>query len=236
MSLGRFALVVSCEHASRACPPEFDTSGIDPEVFETHAAWDPIAPEVAQAVAKAFSAPLFLGRWTRLFCDLNRSPDAPDAVPGLAFGVVVPSNAALDARARAARIEAHHAPHWNGVRNAITAGLERAPVLHLSVHSFVESYQGRFREVDLGVLVDPVTPLEGPISKLLVERLRGERPYLVRENEPYDGRADGLTTGMRREFPADRYAGVEIEISQRHMSGGAAVGKVLIAALRDLVI
>lgn len=230
----RFALVVSCEHASNARPAEFDTTGIAAADFETHAAWDPGARPVAERVAQRFGAPLVLGQWTRLFCDLNRSPTNLEVVPSMAFGVAIASNAALDPAARARRIAAHHAPYWDAVRGHIRAGLERADaVLHFSVHSFVESYQGRHREVDLGILVDPAAPLEAEISAHLQTHLTG---FLVRENEPYDGRADALTTALRGELPAARYAGVELEINQRHLGRLDPVGDAVVAALAGLVL
>ena len=36
----------------------------------------------------------------------------------------------------------------------------------------------------------------------------------MRRNAPYRGDADGLTTALRRERPASRYCGVELELNQ----------------------
>lgn len=209
-----WSLVVSCEHASASWPEEAPPSGLDPSVFETHAAWDPGARPVAVFVAEQAAAPLFLGRFTRLFVDLNRSPTSPEAVPARAFGVDVPANAALSAEECAARVERFHAPYWNEVRAALQAGLQNAVrVLHLSVHSFVPVYGAKPRDLDLGLLFDPTRPLEQLIADRMYRALSGS--FVVRENEPYDGRADALTTALRLELTADRYAGVEIEINQR---------------------
>jgi predicted N-formylglutamate amidohydrolase len=231
----RLALVVSCEHASNACPPDFDTTGIDPAVFETHSAWDPGARPIAERIAQHFGAPVAYGRWTRLYCDLNRSPSNPEVVPSHAFGVDIPSNVHLDAAARAARVEAHHRPYWDQVRGLIHAGLAQAEVvLHLSVHSFVEVYQGRHRAVDLGILIDPAAPREAELSRALMAGLAGS-PYLVQENEPYDGRADALTAALRLELPPERYAGVELELSHRHLGRLDALGDTLIPALAAIL-
>lgn len=231
----RLALVVSCEHASNACPPDFDTAGIDAAVFETHSAWDPGARPVAERIARHFGAPAVYGRWTRLYCDLNRSPSNPEVVPDHAFGVDIPSNVRLDRAARAARVEAHHRPYWDEVRSLIHAGLAQAEVvLHLSVHSFVEEYQGRHRAVDLGILMDPAAPREAEVSHALRVGLAGA-PYLVQENEPYDGRADALTTALRHELPRERYAGVELELSQRHLARLDVLGDALLHALGPIL-
>jgi predicted N-formylglutamate amidohydrolase len=231
----RLALVVSCEHASNARPLDFDTTGIDDAVFETHSAWDPGARPIAERIARHFGAPAAYGRWTRLYCDLNRSPSNPEVVPDHAFGVDIPSNRHLDADARAARVEAHHRPYWDEVRGLIHDGLAQAEVvLHLSVHSFVEVYQGRHRAVDLGILIDPAAPREAEFSRALMAGLAGS-PYLVQENEPYDGRADALTAALRTELPPERYAGVELELSHRHLGRLDALGDALIPALAAIL-
>ena len=59
----------------------------------------------------------------------------------------------------------------------------------------------------------------------------------VRFNYPYAGRADGLTTALRRRFPDAAYAGIELEINQRHpLSGGREwrrLRRTLAAALQS---
>lgn len=217
MASPSIALIVSAEHASNARPPEFAASGVPPEVWDTHAAWDPGAREVATHLASRLGAPLFLGRFTRLYVDLNRSPVSPECVPARAFGVDVPLNRGLSPAAIAQRIAEHHRPHWDGVRAAVRQALAAGQgVLHISVHSFVEVYEGRHRPVDLGVLIDPAQVFE----KRLADRLHpglAATGLLVRENEPYDGRADALTTALRQELWGSDYAGIEIEINQRHL-------------------
>lgn len=231
----RWSLVVSCEHASRRWPSELSRAGLDDAVLETHAAWDPGAQEVAQAVAGALGAPLFLGRYTRLFVDLNRSPGSEESVPVRAFGVEVVPNQGLTADARARRISAHHTPYWSAVKKAVQAGLQRGDrVLHLSVHSFVEEYAGQKRELDLGLLYDPASALEHEAAALLAPVL-SRAGYVVRDNEPYDGRADALTTALRGELLPGAYAGVELEISQRLLGSIETVGATVAAAVRGLV-
>lgn len=223
-------LVVSVEHASNRWPAEVADPGLPDDVYASHAAWDPAALPVARAVADALGAPLFEGRYTRLFVDLNRSPSSPECVPRRAFGVDVPGNVALDAAAVAARIAAHHAPYWSAVEAAVRARLDRG-VLHLSVHSFTDVYEGRVRAVDLGLLVDPERPLEARFSSLARAAWANTR-FDVRENEPYDGRADALTTALRGQLPAERYAGVELEISHRHLGALDEIAAMTIALVR----
>lgn len=72
-----FSLVLSCEHATDALPP--DLSGklvIDPERARSHRGWDPGALEVARALAGLTGAPLVAGVVNRLVVDLNRTRGA----------------------------------------------------------------------------------------------------------------------------------------------------------------
>ena len=61
--------------------------------------------------------------------------------------------------------------------------------------------------------------------------------FALRRNSPYRGTADGLTTALRRRYPANRYIGIEVEMNQRLMKSGDfdSVVRVLIESLRNLV-
>lgn len=229
-------VLITVEHASNAVPAGMDL-GVAPDVLDSHVAWDPGAPEVASIIAAELSAPLFLGRYTRLVADLNRSPENPAAVPEVAFGVPVPANTGLAPEARAARLRRFHTPYWERVRSTIegafAVGRPERCVLHLSVHSFTGEFAGEVREMSLGVMLDPDRALERHASDLLLEHLRRLGVHAV-ENEPYDGRGDALVAALRRRLPGDRYAGVQIEISQNHLEEIDALGHRLLETVQWL--
>ena len=228
-----FSVVVSCEHASNAVPPELDL-GVPAAVLDTHAAWDPGARPVAELVAAALGAPLFLGEWTRLVADLNRSPDNPAAVPEVAFDVPVPGNAGLSPDARAARLARYHTPYWSAVTGCVADRLAGdARVLHLAIHSFTGEFRGEVRPMSLGVMFDPARPLEQRVADVLLRDLDRQGVRAV-ENGPYDGRHDALCTALRARFAPDRYAGLIIELSQNHLGEIEALGGRLLSALRRL--
>lgn len=211
-------IVVSAEHASRDVPEGLGDLGVGADVFDSHVVWDPGAAEVASLLAKGYGdAPLILGSHSRLVADLNRSPTNLEAVPPHAFGVDVPGNTGLTETERAARMLEYHEPYWDWIRDQIRAGEALGKsVLHWSIHSFTPIYQGQYREVDIGLLIDPDREIDHAISDQLKAVLRHEG-FVVQFNEPYDGRMDGLTTAMRNEFAADLYIGLEIEINQRYL-------------------
>lgn len=229
-------VVISVEHASNAVPSGMDL-GVPPAVLDTHVAWDPGAPEIASIIAAELSAPLFLGRYTRLVADLNRSPDNPEAVPEVAFGVPIPANTGLTPEQRAARLRRFHEPYWTRVRStiegALAVGKSDSCVLHLSVHSFTGEFAGEVREMSMGVMFDPRRRLERHAADLLLEGLVRLGVHAV-ENEPYDGRGDALVAALRHELPQDRYAGVQIEISQNHLEEIDALGHRLLDTVQWL--
>jgi predicted N-formylglutamate amidohydrolase len=177
--------------------------------LSSHVAWDPGAREVAEALAEAVGAPVFLGRWTRLYVDLNRGPSNPQCVPTVAFGVPVPGNVDIDCGPRTAV----HREFWDDVAAAIRPALPEG-CLHLSVHSFSPDYGGDDRDFDVGVLFDPERAGEVAMAERLVTGLENAGFHAV-ENRPYLGTGDGHTTWWRTLTDPARYVGIEVEISQR---------------------
>jgi predicted N-formylglutamate amidohydrolase len=228
------ALIVTCEHASNAIPPELDGLGLPPEALLDHHAWDPGAAPVATWVADQLRAPLYLGKWSRLVADLNRPPDLPAVVPENSFGLHVPGNQNLDDEQRRDRVERYHRPYWSTVMDEIERRSASERVFHLSIHSFTPEYQGTVRTVSLGALFDPDYPLELELGTAMVRRLR-ELDFASEINEPYDGRAAALTTSCRNKFDANRYAGIEIEINQRHLDELDRVKQAVLEAVRFAV-
>jgi predicted N-formylglutamate amidohydrolase len=230
----RFTLIVSSEHAGHEIPEELGRLGLGEDVLASHVAWDPGAKEVASCLASLTGAPLFQGRYSRLVADLNRSPGTSQVVPEIAFGVRVPGNVGLGGQGRSRREERYQRPYWRSVENAVAERMPRSEegprVLHLSIHSFTPELDGKKRSLDLGVLLDPDRPLEAYVGDRLLSSLR-EQGFDARENEPYDGRADGLVTAFRRMFDGRAYAGVEIEVSHRLLNDLDRVGRALFESL-----
>ena len=73
-------LVLTCEHASAAFPPELAPSAGDTRWQGTHWAVDLGARALTLRVAALTGAPAVLSTASRLICDVNRAPDAPDLI------------------------------------------------------------------------------------------------------------------------------------------------------------
>ncbi len=91
-------LILLCDHASNALPPEYGSLGLPPEQFERHIAWDIGAAAVTRALAARFGAPAVLTRFSRLLIDPNRGADDPTLLMKLSDGAIVPATSALTRR------------------------------------------------------------------------------------------------------------------------------------------
>jgi predicted N-formylglutamate amidohydrolase len=186
---------------------------------------------VGGSLARALDAELIAATTTRLLVDLNRSARNPAVFSELSRGLRPDRRDALLAR--------HHTPHWDRVRAAITA--RSGVVVHLGVHTFAPVWRGTKRNFSIGILYDPKRRRELSLAMAWQRRLQAKLPRLgVRRNAPYRGNADGLTTALRREFPAGRYLGLELELNQRAIAAArerralaAALSNTLQAALQS---
>lgn len=228
-------LVVSVEHASHAVPKGLGDLGLSPSFLRTHHGWDPGAAAVGRRLAKAFAAPLHLGRWTRLVADLNRSAHHRRVVPPDSGRQAIPGNAALTRAAQRERLNRY----WSPYREAVEADLDRViathgRVLHLSVHSFTPRLRGVERNCDIGLLYQPSHAAERAMADRWHLAL-AEAGYRVRRNYPYSGRDDGFCMRMRAERPLRTYLGMEIEMNQKCVRRPAdlrRLGEAFLAALR----
>lgn len=207
----RLRPIVSCEHGGNEVPARYAPHFAGhQDLLATHRGWDLGARELAERLSARLGAPLYAARTTRLLVDLNRSPDAPDLFSEISRG--------LPAGERARVLAACYFPYRLAVEAAVAAALaeERATVLHLSAHSFTPALDPPARDFDLGLLFDPDRPGEAAFARRLRATLAARAPHLsVRDNQPYLGTADGLTTHLRRRFPTERYLGIELEVNQR---------------------
>lgn len=214
--------VVSCEHAGRRVPARYRAlfAGAR-DVLDTHRGWDPGAAPLARAVARAVGRPApLLHPVTRLLVDVNRSPGHPRCFSEFS-GRLPP-----DERRRL--LERVHGPHRERVREAIRAEIGRhGACVHVGVHTFTPRLGGVERPIDVGLLYDPARVWERELCARWQTILREGAPgWRVRRNAPYRGIADGLTTALRGTFPAERYAGIELEVGQAMLATPGATRAV----------
>lgn len=223
------ALLFTCEHGGNGVPRRWAKlfHGHE-EALRSHRGYDIGAAHVAELVAAAFDAPLFVARTSRLLVDLNRSPHHPRR-----FSEVT---RALPEGEREYIEREHYTPHRAAAKDAIRTALRSSrSVVHVAVHSFTPVLDGVTRRADVGLLYDPSRKAERALSGAWQASLGRVAPALVvRRNYPYRGAADGFTTALRKIHGAPRYVGIELEVNQARLGSRrdqARMARVLIASL-----
>ena len=182
-------LLLVCDHARNAVPPEIGDLGLPHEDMMRHIAWDVGARGVTLRLAARLGAGAILSTFSRLVIDPNRGEDDPTLVMRLYDGSIVPGNRRITHGEIERRLERYHRPYHGAIEEAIGAIEEtgREPVL-VSIHSFTPRLRGRgLRPWHVGVLWDRDDRLVAP----LIDRLRAEPDLSIGDNEPYSGQLRG---------------------------------------------
>ena len=181
-------LIVLCDHAGNAIPPEYGTLGLPAAQLQRHIAYDIGVAPIVRALAAAFAAPAVMTRYSRLLIDPNRGRDDPTLIMRLSDGAVIPGNRKLDATERDKRMRLYYEPYHRAIAAVIDQCLATgiAPVL-LSIHSFTESWKEFTRPWHVGVLWGP----DGRLAKPLLDGFYAEGDLIVGDNEPYTGQLEG---------------------------------------------
>ena len=77
----RLPVLIVCDHASCAIPPEFGDLGMSKSDLATHIGWDIGAGAVACRLGAMLKVPVVLASTSRLVVDCNRTLDDPSAFP-----------------------------------------------------------------------------------------------------------------------------------------------------------
>ena len=216
--------LVTCEHGGNRIPPRYaKVFALHGAQLESHRGWDPGALNLARQLSKRLDAPLIVSQTSRLLVDLNRSEHHRAVFSSI--------SGAMHAEEKERILEEHYRPYRAAVATAAGALIAAGKrVVHFSAHSFTPVLNGETRAADIGLLYDSRRPHEAALCNTWVERLTRELPGLtVRRNYPYRGSADGLTTSLRREYRADRYLGIEIELNQRLLAEPKTYRRVCVA-------
>ena len=181
-------IILLCDHAGNALPPEYGTLGLPPQQLARHIAYDIGAAGVTRALAAALGAPAVMTRYSRLLIDPNRGADDPTLIMRLSDGAVIPGNRRLEEPERDKRVRLYYSPYHRAIDAIIDRCLASGvtPAI-LSIHSFTESWKERPRPWHVGVLWDGDRRLAGP----LLDALWAEGDLIVGDNEPYSGQLEG---------------------------------------------
>ncbi|WHA42084.1 N-formylglutamate amidohydrolase [Agrobacterium larrymoorei] len=227
--MGKHAVLLVCEHASRTLPARYGDLGLSDDVLSSHIAWDPGALAVARLLSAKLDATLIFQRFSRLIYDCNRPPESPSAMPVTSEIYDIPGNRNLSEAERFARTAALYIPFHEGIASLIEKRkITGVGTVIVTIHSFTPIYHGHSRAVEIGILHDSD-------SRLADEMLAAARGSLfkIERNEPY-GPEDGVTHTLRLHALADGLLNVMIEVRNDLIQDGEGQRKAA-AVLADLL-
>lgn len=202
-------LIISCEHASNAIPTAYQTLfATHTQLLKTHQAYDIGALELAELLALSADYYLF-GTTSRLLVELNRSLHHPSL-----FSTITKP---LTKAHKQQILTNYYLPYQKQLVQRIQEAVTQQPVIHIAVHSFTPILNGQLRNADIGLLYDSRRSTEKDFCQAWKRKLLALAPHLkIRSNYPYQGKADGMTTYLRKQFSAEQYIGIELEVNQKY--------------------
>lgn len=214
---GQAPICLVCEHASAVIPPALGTLGLTEEDRLSHAVWDIGAEHLARDLSRKLDAPLVVARVSRLVCDLNRPPNADDAIPSQSGEIPVPGNRDLSDFERAARTAEVYEPFHATVSDLLDKF--DTPPAFVTVHSFTPTWQGKARDTQLGLL-------HHADSRLATSMLAHcDTSLETRLNEPYSAK-DGVTHMLERHATSRGLQSAMIEVRNDLLGQDADVARM----------
>jgi predicted N-formylglutamate amidohydrolase len=180
---GKAPIVIVCDHASNAVPPEIGELGVPLHDMQRHIAWDIGASPIAQHLAQILDAPAILCGTSRLVIDCNRKLHDPTLIPLTSDGTVIPANADLTPAQRLHRVAAYFNTYHDACRRIMADRLDKGErPLFLSIHSMTDRIKGGHRPWEISLSSNDDRKATDPVLAAL-RRVPG---LVVGDNEPYD--------------------------------------------------
>lgn len=233
----RGGFVITCDHASHYIPPHYRGLGLADADLLRHIAWDIGALALSELLAEALDAPLLHPTLSRLLLDVNRHPDAHDAIPERSENTVIPGNVGLDSAERRHRQDRIYTPYHDAIAGLIAKReKQRQPTAVIAVHSFTPVYRDHARPWQIGVL----SHRDRRMADSLLAALRTSDAALeVGDNEPY-APENGVYHTLDRHAEAHGLPCVMIEVRNDLISQpsgqrawAARLAPLLVHALQD---
>jgi len=176
---GKGPYVIVCDHASNFVPDVLGNLGLTESDLSRHIAWDIGAAGVAELLSERFDSPAVFCGTSRLVVDCNRHLDAPDLIPKISDGTIIPGNCNVTESDKQARVRDYFQPYHETIEQVLNG---RDRVIFLSIHSMTECLKGELRPWPVALSSFEDRSMAGP----LLEALRSLNEFPVGDNQPYD--------------------------------------------------
>jgi len=211
--------VLTCEHAARHMPRQYDGLGLSEPDLRRHIAWDIGVAGITRILAERLDAPAFLGTYSRLLIDLNRPLTADSLMPVLSESTQIPGNIDLSETERRHRLKEIFLPYHKAVARHLEKREKAArQTLIAAIHSFTPVFFGKARPWHAGILF----ARSSLFAHAVIAELARDRSMNIAPNEPYViDRAGDYTVPIHGE---DRgHPAILIEVRQDLISDEAGV-------------
>jgi predicted N-formylglutamate amidohydrolase len=209
-----FEIILCCPHGgARAPAPHRTLFAGGRGVLSSHRGSDIGALALARALALRLQTPLIFTDVSRLIVDCNRGPRHPELFSEF--------TRTLGPAQKQRILEQFYTPYRTSVERAVTrAARARRTALHLTIHSFTPVFNGQQRNADVGLLYDYRRSAEKAFALQFIHAAATFNPNLrVRRNYPYRGDTVSHPTQLRKQYSADQYIGIEIEVNNKLLAG-----------------
>jgi len=182
----KLPLLFCCDHASNSIPKEYNKLGLNNSVLKSHIAYDLGAKKLTIALSKQFNTNAILGKYSRLFIDLNREKNHKNLIPEISDEIKIPSNINLTKKEYAYRISHFHKPYHTQISHKLQEmdDLFLCKTALICIHSFTPSLKGKIkRPWEIGLLYRKDQSLYNPIIK----SLKMNNSFKIGGNKPYSG-------------------------------------------------
>jgi len=219
-------LLLVCDHASHAVPPDLEGLGLPEAELLRHIGWDIGAAEVAEELSRRLEATAVLAGVSRLVIDCNREPGHPTSICETSDGTIVPANILLTEEQVKARVDHWYHPYQRAIAHQLDR-LEQAggQAAVIAIHSFTPCMNcGSGRPWPVGVLWNQ----DGRLALPLIASLRA-KGLLCGDNEPYSGRIANHTMDRHGQDAGRRHVSIEIRQDEIGSPAGVARWAALLA-------
>jgi predicted N-formylglutamate amidohydrolase len=182
----KLPLLFCCDHASNLIPKEYNQLGLNKSILKSHIAYDVGAKILTKALSKKFNTHAILGKYSRLFIDLNREKNHKNLIPEISDEVIIPNNINLTKKEYTYRKNYFHKPYHKEISNKLQEmdKLFLCKTALICIHSFTSSLKDRIkRPWEIGLLYRKDESLYNPIIK----SLKMNNSFKIGENKPYSG-------------------------------------------------
>ncbi|MEM8936172.1 MAG: N-formylglutamate amidohydrolase [Pseudomonadota bacterium] len=223
-TFGASPFFIFCDHASNDIPAPFDALGLPQEILKTHIAWDIGAAALSTTLAERLNGAAFLCTSSRLLIDVNRSPDANDAIPSQSDQTPIPGNVNLSANHRADRFAIYHEAYHAMLEGALTSLQERISVqpFVVSVHSFTKRMSGA--AADRPWPISLLSRHDRPSTVRAIDLLSAATGWPIGDNEPYSAHEFNYT--IDRNVAPRGFKHLTFEIRQDMIGDDAGVSDI----------